>query len=128
MNKTMVFLSVCCLVFTSCATAGNRALKNETTETMSTKIVEGKTTKQEIRSMFGQPFQVSFTDSGLEIYHYELTELQSNVINFIPVVNLLDSEYDGTKKTLTVLFDRSDVVVRYSLEASTVNVRRGLFQ
>jgi hypothetical protein len=50
------------------------------------------------------------------------------VTNFIPVVDLLAGGYDGTKKTLTVLFGRNDLVNRYSLETSPLEIRRGIFK
>jgi len=127
----MVRIFACCcmmLFFIGCLSTGNRVLKTETPTTLNTKIAEGRTTKAEVRTVFGNPSSVSFTDSGLEIYHYEFTELESKVTNFIPVVDLLAGGYDGTKKTLTVLFDRSDVVNRYTLETSPLEIRRGVFK
>ena len=114
--------------FVGCASTGNRVLKTETPATLNTKITEGRTTKSEVRTTFGNPSNVSFTDSGLEIYHYEFTELESKVTNFIPIMDLLAGGYDGTKKTLTVLFDRNDVVSRYALETSPVEIRQGIFK
>ena len=128
MRKIVASFLLLCLFLTGCISTGNRVLKSETSETLGAKIVEGKTTKQEIKTMFGEPFQVSFTDSGMEIYHYEFTEAESKAINFVPVLNLFDSGYEGTKKSLVVLFDKNNVVTRYSLDTSAVDIRRGLFK
>jgi outer membrane protein assembly factor BamE (lipoprotein component of BamABCDE complex) len=126
MKIRLLLLSL--LVIAGCASVGNRALRTETSQTLDAKIVEGKTTKQEVRTMFGSPQNTSFTDSGLEIYHYEFSELESKAVNFVPVVNLFARGFDGTKKTLTVLFDRDDVVTRYSMETSPVDIRAGIFK
>lgn len=45
-----------------CAGTGNDSLRSETEATVSTKIVDGKTTKDEVRSMFGSPLKTEFTD------------------------------------------------------------------
>jgi len=52
-----------------CAGTGNDSLRSETEATVSTKIAEGKTTKDDVRTMFGSPMKTEFTDGGLEIWH-----------------------------------------------------------
>jgi hypothetical protein len=107
-------------------TTADRVLQNETAETLRTKITEGKTTKPEIKALFGAPSQVSFTTNGLEIYHYEVTEAKARLLNVVPVPTLGVHGYKGTKKALEVVFDKHDVVTHYSLATSAVEVRPGL--
>ena len=122
MNKATILLPILCLVFTSCSTtSGKRMLKDETVGTLHNKIFQGKTTKEEIRGMWGPPNETSFTDNGSEIYRYELTELQAKAINYVPVANWFAYGHTGTKKSLTVLFDKQDVVSRYTLDESPVD-------
>lgn len=130
MNKATILLPILCLVLTSCSTtSGKRMLKNETTGTLQNKIFEGKTTKAEIREVWGPPNETSFTDNGSEIYRYELTELQAKAVNYVPVANWFAYGYTGTKKSLTILFDKNNVVTRYTLDQSEVNTtQRGNLQ
>ena len=121
MIKITVLLLMLTLLFTSCSTSGTRALKDVTSETLHIRITEGKTSKEEVRGMFGAPTQISFTDNGSEIYRYELTELQAKAVNYVPVVNWFAYGYTGTKKSLTVLFDKNDVVTRYTLDEAPVD-------
>jgi outer membrane protein assembly factor BamE (lipoprotein component of BamABCDE complex) len=110
-----------------CAGVGNDSLRSETEATVATKIVQGKTTKDQVREMFGSPMKTEFTDGGLEIWHYELTKLHADAVNFIPVVNLFGSIESGNKKELVVLFDTNNVVKRYSMSDSAVSQKTGIF-
>ncbi|MBB3182844.1 hypothetical protein FHR95_000368 [Halomonas fontilapidosi] len=70
----------------------------------------------------------SFTDGGMEIWEYSLSEVSADAINFVPVVNLFGSSASGKKKDLTILFDEDDVVHRYSMSNSDVSHKTGLFR
>ncbi|WP_207001830.1 hypothetical protein [Trinickia mobilis] len=115
------------LTLAGCAGTGNDSLRSETEATVSTKIVQGKTTKDEIRNMFGSPMKTEFTDGGLEIWHYELTKMHGDAVNYIPVINLLGSSASGQKKELVVLFDTNNIVKRYSMSESAVSQKTGIF-
>jgi outer membrane protein assembly factor BamE (lipoprotein component of BamABCDE complex) len=127
MKKLGVAIAVAVITLAGCAGTGNDSLRSETEATVSTKIVEGKTTKDEVRSMFGSPMKTEFTDGGLEIWHYELTKLHSDAVNFIPVINLLGSSASGQKKELVVLFESDNIVKRYSMSESAVSQKTGIF-
>lgn len=122
---TAVAVSV--VLMSGCAGVGNDSLRSETEATVATKIVQGKTTKDQVREMFGSPMKTEFTDGGLEIWHYELTKLHADAVNFIPVVNLFGSSESGNKKELVVLFDTNNVVKRYSMSDSAVSQKTGIF-
>jgi hypothetical protein len=115
------------VVLTGCAGVGNDSLRAETEASVSTKIVEGKTTKNEVRGMFGSPMKTEFTDGGLEIWHYELTKLHSDAVNYIPIVNLFGSSASGKKKELVVMFNTDNVVKRFSMSESDVSQKTGIF-
>lgn len=110
-----------------CAGTGNERLRAETEVSVAQKIIEGKTTKDQVRGMFGSPVKTSFTDAGLEIWNYEFANVSADAVNFIPIVNLFGSSASGTKKALVVLFDENDVVRRFSMSESEVTQRTGLF-
>jgi outer membrane protein assembly factor BamE (lipoprotein component of BamABCDE complex) len=122
-----VIISCALLAFTGCASVGNESLRHESEASVDQKIVEGKTTKNEIRAMFGSPATTSFTDGGLEIWNYELAKMKADGVNYIPLVGLFGSSSSGTKKTLVILFDENDVVRKFSMSESPVKVKTGLF-
>jgi outer membrane protein assembly factor BamE (lipoprotein component of BamABCDE complex) len=116
------------LILGGCASAGNKVLKNEDAKSVAAKIEKGKTTKADVRRMFGDPMTTSYTDSGNEIWKYEFTKTHSKVVNFIPVVNLFKSGAEGKKKELVVFFDQNGVVKNYSMSTSDVDLDTSLFQ
>lgn len=106
---------------------GNESLRKESESTMATRMQEGKTTKAEVRTMFGSPFKTSFTDAGAEIWNYELNNVSLDAISYVPIVNLFGGSASGTKKELVVLFDQVGIVKRYSMSESGVTQKTGLF-
>ena len=123
-NTTSALLFMALLV-TGCASIGNESIRKESESSVAQKITEGKTSKDEIRSMFGSPISTSFTDSGLEIWKYELSKMSADAVSYIPVVNLFGTSSSGTKKELTVLFDEKGIVKRYSMNESPVQIKTG---
>ena len=89
--------------------------------------MEGKTTQAQVQSMFGAPTVTSFTDSGLEVWTYDFTKMSADAISYVPVVNWFGGSASGTKKSLVVLFDKQNVVQRYSLKEAEVSQKTGLF-
>ena len=112
---------------TGCASVGNEQLRNETETSVQEKIIEGTTTKAQIRSIFGSPLKTSFTDGGLEVATYEFTNVSADAISYVPIINLFGASASGKKKELVVLFDKSGVVQRYSMSESDVQQKTGLF-
>lgn len=129
MKKTtlLVLLSVA-LFSAGCVSQGNKVLKDETSKTVSQKIVKGKTTKDQVRATYGDPLTTSFTDSGNEIWRYEFVKGHAKASNYIPLVNLFASGSTGDKKELVVFFDKRGVVKNYSMSTSKVDTDTSLFQ
>lgn len=126
---TLLLTATCLAALTliGCASKGNESLRKETELSIGTKLTEGKTTKTEVRKMLGSPLKTSFTDGGLEISTYEFDNVTSDAINYVPVLNWLGSSASGTKKELVILFDKANVVQRYSMSESDVKVKTGLY-
>ena len=129
MQPSILLTAVClaALTLVGCASKGNESLRKETELTIGTKLTEGQTTKADVRKMLGSPLKTSFTDGGLEISTYEFDNVTSDVINYVPVLNWLGSSASGTKKELVILFDRANVVQRFSMSESNVKVKTGLY-
>lgn len=129
MKPSILFTTACVtvLALVGCASKGNESLRKETEVSIGTKLSEGKTTKAEVRKMLGSPLKTSFTDGGLEISTYEFDNVTSDAINYVPVLNWLGSSASGTKKELVILFDKGNVVQRYSMSESDVKVKTGLY-
>ncbi|ETO41270.1 hypothetical protein [Morganella sp. EGD-HP17] len=122
---SVIALSV--LSLTGCVNAGNQSLKKETEESVKTKITQGTSTKSDVKKAFGSPAETTFTDGGKEIWKYEFTDISSDAVNYIPVVNLFGSSSSGVKKELVVMFD-GDTVDKYSMSESDHAVKSGMFR
>ncbi|WP_186087384.1 outer membrane protein assembly factor BamE domain-containing protein [Burkholderia gladioli] len=111
-------------LLTGCATTGNEHLESATQTSVQSQITQGKSTKQDVQNAFGSPNKTTFTDSGFEIWTYELAHATPHAINFVPIVGAFAHGADVRKKTLTVLFDDSGVVKKYTF-AETTDVAKG---
>lgn len=124
---SVLALAIASLLVAGCASTGNETLRKETETSVQQKMIEGKTTKAEVKAMFGSPLKTTFTDGGLEIWTYELTKAHADAVNYIPLVGLLGGSASGVKKELVVLFDENDVVKRFSMSESPVKTKTGIF-
>jgi len=112
---------------TGCASVGNEKLRQESEASVSHKMIEGKTSKSEVRTMFGSPAKTSFTDGGLEVWNYEFSNVSLDAVSYIPIVNMFGGSASGKKKELVVMFDQSNVVKRFAMSESDVKQKTGLF-
>lgn len=113
------------LLLSACASSGNESIKNETSETVDQKIKDGVTTKQEIKALYGDPLETSFTDSGHEVWKYVFAKTRANGTNFIPYYGAFSSGTHGKAKTLSIIFT-DQVVWHHSLADSQIQTHQGI--
>ncbi|WLE64118.1 outer membrane protein assembly factor BamE (plasmid) [Burkholderia plantarii] len=124
-KKTLLITTIgVAVLLAGCATTGNERLEATSQSSVRAQIQEGKTTKQDVQDTFGSPNKTTFTDSGLEIWTYELAHATPHAINFVPIVGAFAHGADVRKKTLTVLFDDNGTVKKYTF-AETTDVAKG---
>ena len=104
------------------------SLKNENEQTITQKIIEGKTTQSQIQSMFGSPISKSYTDGGLEICEYSFTEHRLTTTSYIPLVSVFSSGSKGKTKELRILFDKNSIVKKYTMADSDVETKTGILR
>lgn len=118
---------VLALALSGCASVGNESLRKETEVSVAQKIVQGKTTKSEVRAMFGSPTRTSFTDGGLEVWNYDFSNVSADAISYVPIVNLFGASASGKKKELVVMYDDANVVKRFAMSEADVTQKTGFF-
>ncbi len=126
-TSAMPIVIVLAIALAGCASVGNETLRAETETSVQGKMVEGKTTKSEVRSMFGSPLKTTFTDGGLEVWTYEFSKVSADAVSYIPIVNLFGATASGKKKELVVLFDTTGITKRFSMSESDVKQKTGVF-
>lgn len=120
----MVAAAMVAFLLAGCASSGNKKLQQETEVSMQGKIKEGVTTKAQLKTMLGSPDNVSFTDSGKEIWKYVHAKVKVSGKSFIPFYGLFHNGTNGTKKELTILFN-GDVVEKYTMSESAIETKSG---
>lgn len=75
-------------------------------------IKEGKTTKAEVKTLLGEPFDVSFMANGDEQWKYFYTRSKVKGTTYVPIVNLFESGVDSKTDTLTILISEEGIVKR----------------
>lgn len=126
MKNFISFLLIFFLVV-SCASTGNKSLDEATEEKIAQQIVEGETTKEQVRAMYGSPFSVDYTDEGLEIYKYERSKLKADWQMYIPYAAIFGAKMSGVKKQLVIMFDENSIVKRISMSESDTEHKSGIF-
>jgi outer membrane protein assembly factor BamE (lipoprotein component of BamABCDE complex) len=109
-----------------CATSGNEKLKDHSQSSISQQITEGRTSKNEVTAALGQPTSVSFTDSGNEIWTYRHARATPQAQNLVPLVRLISSATNVKTKELVIMFDKNDVVSKYTMRETDQVVKSGL--
>jgi hypothetical protein len=117
------------LLLAGCAiTRGHTFLGNMSQQEISAKLVAHKTTKEDVRSNFGDPEEVNFQESGKEGWLYSYKRSAAKGVNYIPLANSFYNGTDDTTKNLRILFDLQGYVEKYSFSSSKGETQWGMFQ
>lgn len=118
----LIFLAI---FIANCAKKTNENLTKNTDQEISQMVVEGKTTKKEVKEMFGEPNEINFDKkTGIEKWTYFHTETSMNPLNYIPVTKILIGQ-DGKARTFTVEF-KGDVVSADNAITKDERIKKGL--
>ncbi|HBS6562640.1 TPA: hypothetical protein OT047_005500 [Klebsiella pneumoniae] len=115
------------LLISGCSTSGNQHLKNETSQSLQSKIIKNKTTKSEIITALGEPETETTLDSGNEEWTYSMDNNQFDATTFIPVVGLLTGGSQTQAKTLEIEF-KGETVSKWSFSENKSRMNTGLIQ
>jgi hypothetical protein len=119
-----ILLLITALFVTACADSTNKKFKKADDQQISTMIIEGKTTKEEVRRMFDNPNDIDFDKNGREKWTYTYSEASKNPLNFVPVVSILNGQ-EGTTRKMVIVFD-NNVVLRYTISTDDEKIKKGV--
>ena len=123
----ILVLTVSAAALSGCAAGiGNGRIANESNNALSRKIIKGKTTKSQIRQMFGDPEKTTFNSKGDLMWTYEYQHDHDTVAAYIPVVNWFAKDVKGHKKTLVILFNKKGIVKNYAFSNSANSMSFGM--
>lgn len=121
--KSSFFIIV--FLLSGCSTSGNQNLKNETPQSLQSKIIKNKTTKTELLTKLGEPDTRTILDDGNEQWRYFMYNNQFNATTFIPVVGLLTGGSQTQSKTLEIDF-KGEVVNKWTFSTDNNNTKTGV--
>ncbi|SJZ72530.1 hypothetical protein [Pantoea eucalypti] len=114
------------IVLSGCAsTSGNQSIKNETQQSIASKIFKGRTTEAEVFSIYGEPTSKTSVDSNTERWLYTLVNSKTTLAAYIPIVGLFSNGTDLKTKSLTIIFEKGKVET-WSLSEGNDSVHNGL--
>jgi hypothetical protein len=114
------------VMIAGCGSVGNDVLRTQDAKAVNQNIIDGKTTRSEVESMYGSPDGTSFASAQSEIWVYRWSRFTSRPENFIPYVGLFVASNDVQKKELVILFNDQNVVIKHSMRETNETVRRNL--
>ncbi|UMO86325.1 hypothetical protein HP572_13070 [Pectobacterium sp. PL64] len=124
--KRIIIAAFVSLSLSGCLSSGSQSLKNENQESVKTKLVKGKTTKQDVLASFGEPDNRMVID-GEDRWVYSMYNNQMKATSFIPIVGgLLTGGHDMQMKSLFITF-KSEKVSSYEFNAGASETKNGVF-
>lgn len=111
-------------LLSGCSTSGNQNLKNETPQSLQSKIIKNKTTKTELLTKLGEPDTRTTLDDGNEQWKYFMSN-QFNATTFIPVVGLFTGGSQTQSKTLEIDF-KGETVSKWTFSSDNNNTKTGI--
>ena len=121
MKKILLIVLALCIV--SCDKTNKNLIKNDDKQ-LAEMVVKGKTTKEEVKKMFGEPNEKGLNENGKEKWMYVHNETSMNPMNYIPVTKVLIGK-DGKVRKLVIIFDK-DVVYEVVASSKDDRIQKGL--
>ncbi|MGB4191585.1 MAG: hypothetical protein WBJ81_03445 [Rickettsiales bacterium] len=123
LNKLLLILLS--LTFIGCSsTSSKNNFKKYSDQQVSEMIIDGKTTKSEVKAQLGEPTDIDFDDENREKWTYSYTQASKNPINYIPVVSILAGQ-DGMTRKLVIVFNH-DIVLKHALSVDNGKIKKGI--
>lgn len=117
------------IIFSGCAVkTGNENLGAMEKSEITSKIVKGKSTKQDVKALLGDPDKTDFDNNSLEKWTYIHVRKDAKFVNYVPVANWFVAGTNDTTKSLVVVFEDNGVVKNFIASDAKGETKGGLFQ
>lgn len=95
-----------CVILLGCASAGSKSITNE--EKVS-KIIEGETTKAQVKEILGEP-NMARNIGGSDVWFYSYSKVQKSVVGAVPVVGIFAGKDKHESRSLRITFTDHGIV------------------
>ena len=124
-TNTILALLMSATILSGCAsTAGSQSINNETSQSLNSKLIKGRTIKTDVLSQFGEPTSKNI-DSNEEVWLYSSVNSKMSAMTYIPIVGIFSNGTDMKTKSLTITF-RNEKLYSWSLSEGNSSVHNGL--
>ncbi|MGI4775956.1 MAG: hypothetical protein ACRYE9_03400 [Janthinobacterium lividum] len=128
-NILLPFVLLSTILLSGCAGKSGHAFSEKMSESeVSAKLIKDKTTKEQVKNMFGDPEDIDLREDGSENWVYKFVRSSAKAVNFVPYANLVYSGTNDTIKRLKILFNAQGTVNRFAFSNATGETKQGLFQ
>jgi outer membrane protein assembly factor BamE (lipoprotein component of BamABCDE complex) len=109
------------LMLSACASTHGDSIRTLTMEETANTLIIGKTSKDEVRSAFGNA-TVTHYEEGREVWLYQYQKTLPKVVDYIPVVGFFTSSTrNKDAKELTILFNKNGIVKNFHLRLASAD-------
>lgn len=129
MKKLCLILCLVTPILAGCAgKTGNQFLEKTTDAEIATKLIKNKTTKEEVKNLYGDPDDFDLRNNGNELWTYSFRRSSAKGINYVPYVNTFYRGTNDTMRRLKILFNKDGILENYSFAKSEGETKMGVFQ
>ena len=115
--NVLIALSFLILFTIGCVSySGNKIIADRS---VTSQIKPNVTTKDEVRTLCGEPTNIQFTDEDEEIWSYYYTKTKTRAGSYIPLVGLVAGGADTETHSLVVKFTEDGIVKKAATGGST---------
>lgn len=108
------------------AKSGHSFLEKMTHQQAASYLIKGKTTREQVRSYFGDPEDIDYFPGGNEIWVYKFKRSVEKGSNYIPIIGAFTAGTNDTTKKLKIIFDKNGRVATYSMSQAKGETKVGL--
>lgn len=113
-SRTILVLMLCGVIFSGCTSLGNTELTKETPQTISLKLIKGKTTKDNVLAMWSEPTSRGISTDGYEEWTYQYQKISP--LKMVPIIGMMAGDVKGG--ALDIEFDKKGKVIKYWFDNS----------
>ena len=113
MKPFLIYLAIFITSLTGCMTAGNSKIASETNASISEKIKIGKTTREEVRTQFGEPRSIESNSNTFETWTYVFIKAHADGKSFIPFAGVFIGGGSSETTVLVLSFKKDGIVSDY---------------
>jgi outer membrane protein assembly factor BamE (lipoprotein component of BamABCDE complex) len=122
-----IALSIAILGISGCSVKmGNESLENKKATDIKQLLIKGKTTKEEVKKILGEPMSTSILANGEEMWTYMTGKASPDASSYVPVVNWFHSGSHSKVRFLYVKFDKNGIVKDYTFSSTNQHVQVGI--